>query len=219
MENFFELNSLEEFYSQNPDSIIFSFLAHEYIKSGNYEKACQVAEKGIRKYPNYAYGYYVLGLAHYHLNELNKAKKFLELSVAHDEKNPRAWKLIGEISENLGQSTNAVESNLEYFLLDAFNQDAVETFQKEDMLQFDEFENDQTLEFENELTGDETLQEEDELELPEDEANIEELFKNKEEEPEELNLTKKVDEVFKETLGEMSIEREEKPVDASRSLI
>jgi len=60
MENFFELNSLEEFYSQNPDSIIFSFLAHEYIKSGNYEKACEVAEKGIRKYPNYAYGFYVV---------------------------------------------------------------------------------------------------------------------------------------------------------------
>jgi tetratricopeptide (TPR) repeat protein len=213
MENFFELNSLEDFYSQNPDSIIFSFLAHEYIKSGNYEKALEVAEKGIRKYPNYAYGYYVLGLAHYHLNDLNKAKKFLELSVSHDEKNPQAWKLISEISENLGQSATAVDSNLQYFLLDAFNKDAVEKFQREDMLQFDEFENDQNLEFENELTGDETQPEEEDFRLPQDEADIEELFESKGEEPEELDITKKVNEVFKETLGEMSIEREEKPVD------
>ena len=121
MDNFLELKNLEAFYSQNQDSIIFAFLANEYIKAGDYARAREVAEKGIRKYPTYAYGYFVLGLAYYHLNDLKRAKKQLELSVTYDEKNPRAWKLIGEINENLNLSLNAAESNLQYFLLDPFS--------------------------------------------------------------------------------------------------
>jgi len=216
MDNFLELKNLEEFYSQNQDSIIFAFLANEYIKAGNYAKAREVAEKGIRKYPTYAYGYFVLGLAFYHLNDLKRAKKQLELSVTYDEKNPRAWKLIGEINENLNLSLNAAESKLHYFLLDPFNKDAVDKFQEEEMLQFDEFENDQSLDFDSEFDRDKEFpEEEQELDLLENEAGIDDLFDTETKESEEIDITQKVDEVFKETLGEMTIEREEKKVEES----
>lgn len=211
MDNFFELKNLEEFYSQNPDSIIFAFLAQEYIKRGDYHKARETVEKGLRKYPSYAFGHYITGLSYYHLNDLKKAQKHLEISIRLDEKNPRAWKLIGEINENLEISVPVAESNLQYFLLDSFNKDAVDNFQKEEMLQFDEFEDDQSPEFEGELSGEETFpKREKEFGLLEDDTDIEALFET-EEQPEELNISQKVDEVFKETLGDMSIEREETP--------
>jgi len=211
MDNFFELKNLEEFYSQNQDSIIFAFLANEYIKAGDYAKAREIAEKGIRKYPTYAYGYFVLGLSYYHSNDLKRAKKQLELSVAYDEKNPRAWKLIGEINENLNLSLNAAESNLQYFLLDPFNKDAVDKFQEEEMLQFDEFENDQSLDFDSEFDKDKGFPEgEPDLDLLEDKADIDDLFETETKGSEEIDISQKVDEVFKETLGEMTIEREEK---------
>ena len=213
MDHFFELKNLEQFYSQNPDSIIFAFLAQEYIKKGDYHKAREIAEQGIRKYPSYAFGHYIIGLSHYHLNDVKRAKKHLEVSVSLDEKNPRAWKLIGEINENLEIPVPAVESNLQYFLLDAFNKDAVDKFQKEEMLQFDEFENDQPLEFEGEFSGEETFSaREKEMSLLEDDTDIDDFFET-DEQPEELNISQKVDEVFKETLGEMTIEREETPSD------
>lgn len=216
MDNFLELKNLEEFYSQNQDSIIFAFLANEYIKAGDYAKAREVAEKGIRKYPTYAYGYFVLGLAFYHLNDLKRAKKQLELSVTYDEKNPRAWKLIGEINENLNLSLNAAESKLQYFLLDPFNKDAVDKFQEEEMLQFDEFENDQSLDFDSDFDKEKEFpDEETELDLLEDEAGIDDLFETGTKESEEIDITQKVDEVFKETLGEMTIERDEKKVEES----
>lgn len=216
MDNFLELKNLEEFFSQNQDSIIFAFLANEYIKAGDYAKAREIAEKGIRKYPTYAYGYFVLGLAYYHLNDLKRAKKQLELSVTYDEKNPRAWKLIGEINENLNLSLNAAESKLQYFLLDPFNKDAVDKFQEEEMLQFDEFENDQSLDFDSEFDRNKEFPEEEpELDLLENEAGLDDLFDTETKESEEIDITQKVDEVFKETLGEMTIEREEKKVEES----
>ncbi|NIV72637.1 MAG: tetratricopeptide repeat protein, partial [Calditrichae bacterium] len=102
MNNFFELSNLEQFYADNPNSIIFAFLAARYIELGLIDKAHTVAEKGVKQHPTYAFGHYVLGLSYYHTNDLTQAKNHLEQSLAFDNKNPRAWQLMGEMNEKLG---------------------------------------------------------------------------------------------------------------------
>lgn len=209
MEDFLAIPNLESVYAQYPDSIIFAFLASRYLEEGMPEKALPIAERGVQKHPAYGFGHFVLGLCYYQLADLENAKKHLEVSVACDDKNPRAWKLIGEINEKFSQPIKAADSNLQYYLLDSFNKDAVDKFQQEEMQQFDEFESDQALELESELSEEETFMADEDFDLPSDETAIDDLFENEGPEAEELDISRKVDEVFKETLGDFTFEREE----------
>lgn len=209
MEDFLAIPNLESVYDQYPDSIIFAFLASRYLEEGMPEKALPIAERGVQKHPAYGFGHFVLGLCYYQLADLENAKKHLEVSVACDDKNPRAWKLIGEINEKFSQPIKAADSNLQYYLLDSFNKDAVDKFQQEEMQQFDEFESDQALELESELSEEETFMADEDFDLPSDETAIDDLFENEGPEAEELDISRKVDEVFKETLGDFTFEREE----------
>lgn len=209
MEDFLAIPNLEAVYARYPDSIIFAFLASRYLEERMPEKALPIAEKGVQKHPAYGFGHFVLGLCYYQLADLENAKKHLEISVACDDKNPRAWKLIGEINEKLNQPIKAADSNLQYYLLDSFNKDAVDKFQQAEMQQFDEFESDQALELENELGAEETFIADEDFDLPSEETTIDDLFENESPEAEELDVSRKVDEVFKETLGDFTFEREE----------
>ncbi len=207
MGNFFELSRLEKFCEEHPESILFAHLAYRYVELGYMDRARAIAEEGVRRHPAYAYGHYVLGLCYYHMNDLIKAKTHLELSLAYDRKNPRACKLMGEINEKLDLPIMAEESYLHYFLLDPFNPEAVKCYQREQELQFDEFEQPEGEVPESEFTGDETLFDEgtDRLEVDEG-ANIDDLFTPEEASGEDFDISRKVEEVFKETLGDISLE-------------
>ncbi len=202
MNSFFEQNNLEKFYADHPDSIIFAFLAAKYIEAGMTQKARSIAEEGVRKHPFYAFGQYILGLCHYRLDDLNKAKTYLELSLANDVKNLQAWRLLGDINEELELGQSARDSSLQYYLLDPFNKDAAEAFQQSEMMQLNEFE---SMQLEGEFPGDTG----DFSDYQQPEASLEDLFEVEMDETEELDISQKVDEVFKETLGDISIDREE----------
>jgi predicted Zn-dependent protease len=124
METFLDLANLEKIYSEQPDSIIFSFIASGYLEQGNVEKAIAVCKEGVEKHSAYPFGHYVLGLCYYHNNDLSNAKKHLEISIAYDDKNPRAWKILAEINAKQEQSILADECNLNYFLNDPFSKAA-----------------------------------------------------------------------------------------------
>ncbi len=202
MNSFFEQNNLEKFYADHPDSIVFAFLAAKYIESGMTQKARTIAEDGVRKHPSYAFGQYVLGLCYYRLNDLARAKDNLELSIADDDKNLQAWKLLGDINEELELPQLSRDNSLKYYLLDPFNKEAANEFQQSEMMQLNEFE---TMQLEGDLPeggGDEDA-------YQRTEASLEELFEVDMDDTEELDISQKVDEVFKETLGDFSFDREE----------
>lgn len=212
MNGFFELNNLEHFYSEHPESVVFAYLAIRYAESGNAEKALEIAEHGSRKHPNYALGHFAAGLSHYSLNDLAKAKTSLELALAYDEKNPRAWKLLSDINKKLDLPLLATEGDLQYFLHDPFSPDAYRQFQQKEMAQFDVFEDEpsgfalpQALPAEE--APEETIMASDDV-MPDPEASIEELFLEEDFPEEYVDISQKVDEVFKETMGDMSIERD-----------
>lgn len=213
MENFFELNNLEQFCTENPGSIAFAFLALEKINVGDLESALNLAEQGSRQHPTYAFGHYVLALCYYHSNDYTKAKTHLELAVAYDEKNPRAWKLLSEINQKLDLPLLAEDGNLQYFLLDPFNSDAVNQFRQADIDQFNAFENGQEISLENEFEDIGDMPEETPaapaVDMPDPEESIAELFDDMPETEPETDISQKVDEVFKETMGDMSLDRED----------
>lgn len=139
MDQFLEIPSLEKHYSENPESIVFAFLAFRNLEQGNPDKALTICEKGVRSHPEYPFGHFVLGLCHYHLKNYSKAKAHLEIATAFDDKNPQAWKLLGEINEQLDLPILADECNLKYYLIDSFNSDALEKYQKGEIIDFDVF--------------------------------------------------------------------------------
>jgi tetratricopeptide (TPR) repeat protein len=202
MNGFFEQNQLEKFYADHPDSIVFAFLAAKYIESGMTQKARSIVEKGVKKHPTYAFGHYILGLCYFRLNDLNSAKNSLELSVAYDDKNLQAWKLLGDINQELDLPLSARDNNLQYYLLDPFNKEAADEFQRSEMMQLNEFE---AMQLEGDFS-DKTGEFDD---LHRGEASLEELFEVEMDESDDLDITQKVDEVFKETLGDFTIDREE----------
>ncbi|MCB0277163.1 MAG: tetratricopeptide repeat protein [Calditrichaeota bacterium] len=206
MSTFFELSNLHRFCQNNPHSIAFAFLASRLLEEDQVEEALQVAERGISHHPTYAFGHYVLGVCHHRMNDFAKAKSHLEKSVAYNDKNPQAWKLMGEINEKLDLPLVAGECNLQYYLLDSFTRDAVLRFQKEDTVQFNEYESDDSLQFDNPFIVDE----ENALPPgPDREASIEDLFSGDDSITGGTDISQRVEAVFKETLGDISHDLDE----------
>ncbi|MGH1363822.1 MAG: tetratricopeptide repeat protein [Calditrichia bacterium] len=216
-----ELADLERLNDENSNSIVFAALAAKYIEMGLVDKALSIASRGVDKYPDYAYGQYVLALCHYNLNDYAKAKSRLEVSLALDDKNPRGWKLASDVNEQMNLPLLADECRMHYFLHDSFNTDAVELFQKHDAISFTDFEADPSISVTNETGPYMNAEPEPEMveveeitdstidlgftEDTEPEADLDQFFDDVPAE-EEINISQKVEEVFKETLGDMSIE-------------
>ncbi len=122
MAQFFTAENLKVFLQKNPESVAFAHLAARYIDEGEHQKAIELCQKGISKHPDYAFGHFILGSAHYHVKNYTDAKKSLEKALAYDPSNPRAWEILSAINEILNLTDDARQSNLQAFLVDFFNQ-------------------------------------------------------------------------------------------------
>jgi len=198
MYQFLELSNLEKFYTEHPDSIIFAFLAFRNLEQGNADRALSICEKGVEMHPEYPFGHFVLGYCYYHLKDYSKAKTHLEISTAYDEKNPQAWKLLGEINEQFDLSIQAEECNLKYYLLDSFNPEALEKYQKEEIIDFDVF-------------NKETELDEPQKSRPAEDGEkekLDRLFEKHLDQSRELGMSEDVDHFFKETIEDISEDKE-----------
>jgi|GEM_PF-4184291 len=220
-----ELADLERLSEENSNSIVFAALAARYVEMGLVDKALSIASRGVDKYPDYAYGHYVLALCHYNLNDYSRAKSQLDISLSLDDKNPRGWKLASDVNDQLNQPLVADECRMFYFLNDSFNNDAVQLFQKQDAISFTDFEADPSISIapDPELEPEPFMDAEPEPEMVEVEeitdstidlgfdedtqtqADLDQFFDDAPAE-EEINISQKVEEVFKETLGDMTFE-------------
>ncbi len=201
--DFFDLSDLENFYAQHPDSIIFAFLAAQYLDTGQPERALEVAEKGVQKHPTYGFGHYILGQSYYHNQNLSKAKTHLELALAYDDKNPGACQLLGEINEKLDLPLMARDSYLQYFVLNSFDPDAVHKFQQTEMNAFHEFDQ---IPMDQDATVSGTGPTPVDGEGEDTDLLIDDFFDAEPDREEDIDISQKVDEVFKETLGDISME-------------
>lgn len=128
MNDFFSTENLKNVHQNNPDTLLFAHLAARYIEENEFQKAIDLCNKGLNKHPNYAFGHFILGLAHYHIKNYTDAKKELEIALAYDPTSPKAWEVLSTINEILNLSDDAKESNLNSYLIDYFNKDASPNF-------------------------------------------------------------------------------------------
>jgi lipoprotein NlpI len=67
MSQFFSTENLKSFIQQNPDSLAFAHLGARLIDEGEYQGAIEICQKGLEKHPDYSFGHFILGTAHYHV--------------------------------------------------------------------------------------------------------------------------------------------------------
>ncbi len=190
-----DIQTLEQWVGEDTRSLAFALLALRYLEQGNSEKALQVVQKGLEKYPHYPFGHFVAGLCYYNLKDLTEAKNHLDLSVTYDPVNPRAWQLLAEINRQLELNLVADDCELRLSGLDGFSASAaVGTATTE------------TSPDEGEESIPDLLEEIPDLETTEqvsndDELNLEELFEDETSRDDKENPD--VDEIFKEAVGEI----------------
>lgn len=134
MAEFLTIENLERQHQAAPDSTLFAYLAARYVEMGDFDKAMEIASPGVEKHPNFAFGHYVLALAHYYLKNFAEARDQMEQALALDPSSPQAWKFLADVQQKLGLSVNAHESYLRYFLADQFSEEAAEKFASEDVV-------------------------------------------------------------------------------------
>ena len=103
------IESLMTRFNKNPQSLVFSRLADEYRKDGNYSKAIEICVNGLQNYPDYVTGRLVLGLCYVEQGNHQAAIQELLAILSHDRKNQNAIKMIADLYSRQGNSNIAGE--------------------------------------------------------------------------------------------------------------
>jgi len=94
-------------FNKNPQSLVFSRLADEYRKDGNYSKAIEICINGLQNHPDYVTGRIVLGMCYTEQGNHPAAIQELLAAVALDRKNQNAMKLLADLFNRQGNSQAA----------------------------------------------------------------------------------------------------------------
>ncbi len=116
-----EIQHLAERYRNAPDSRIFAPLADAYRKSGLLDKAIELCEKGIEKYPEYASARVILGKCYYDKGATERSRTEFEKVVQLDPENMVALKFMGDILLAEGDRDTAVEYYKRLLAIDPTN--------------------------------------------------------------------------------------------------
>lgn len=206
MASFLDSENLQQLYTNNPESILFAYYAASLIDQGDLNQAIEVCEKGLEKHPEYGFGHFIIALAHYYQKNYAEAKREMEIALAYNPNVPRGWLLLGNINQSLNLPLMTRESYLKAYLVDPFNQEVAQKVFREEV---------QFMEVPQEVSEEEpeepTVKLEEPVEAEEEPVSefvgddIDELLGTNgisEKEPEEFEKT--LDEVFKETMGEVT---------------
>lgn len=119
-----ELKSLIERYEKAPESRLFAPLADAYRKSGDLEKAIELCEKGLERFPDYASARIILGKCFYDKGATERARGEFERVLAIDPANMVALKFMGEICLAEDEKKKAGEFFRKLLAIDPTNEDA-----------------------------------------------------------------------------------------------
>jgi tetratricopeptide (TPR) repeat protein len=92
-----DLQNLVERFERAPESRLFAPLADLYRKNGDVDRAIELCEKGLEKYPDYASAHVILGKCFYDKGATERARgEFLRV-LELDPENMVALKFMGDI--------------------------------------------------------------------------------------------------------------------------
>ena len=92
-----ETGQLEERFERAPSSRLFAPLADAYRKEGAIERAIELCEQGLERYPDYASAHVILGKCFYDKGATERAKAEFERVVEIDPENMVALRFLGNI--------------------------------------------------------------------------------------------------------------------------
>lgn len=98
------MNNLEEIFSQNPQSPVFTILASLYYNKRNYKSAAQVCQIGLQHDPDNISGQYILAKLLLLKNELAISEKILKKILLAEPQHLNALLLLIAIMEKLNRS-------------------------------------------------------------------------------------------------------------------
>jgi tetratricopeptide (TPR) repeat protein len=119
-----ELKSLIERYEKAPESRLFAPLADAYRKSGDLERAIEVCEKGLERFPDYASARVILGKCFYDKGATERARGEFERVLGVDPDNMVALKFMGEILLAENEKKKAGEFFRKLLAIDPTNEEA-----------------------------------------------------------------------------------------------
>lgn len=95
---------------RDPDGRAFAPLAEAYLSGGNVEEALALVEDGLGRLPDYATGHLVAARVHRARGDVGAARSAVEALLALDRGNAPGLRLLGELSEEAGETHAAVEA-------------------------------------------------------------------------------------------------------------
>jgi tetratricopeptide (TPR) repeat protein len=125
-----ELQDLIERYKRAPDSRIFAPLADAYRKKGEVDKAIEIVEKGLEKFPQYASAHVILGKCFYDKGATERAKAEFTRVLDVDAENMVALKFMGEIFLAEDKRADAAEYFKKILVIDPTNEDVAHALEE-----------------------------------------------------------------------------------------
>jgi tetratricopeptide (TPR) repeat protein len=101
---------LEKRFRKSPESRLFSRLADNYRKVGNFSRAIELCLEGIQKHPDYVTGHIILGHCYFEQKKYNEAFEIFKKVCTIDRHNQIALKMLAEIfvRQNMNQKAGCI---------------------------------------------------------------------------------------------------------------
>jgi tetratricopeptide (TPR) repeat protein len=117
-----DLQSLIDRYKRGNDSRVFAPLADAYRKTGEVDRAIEILEKGLERFPQYASAHVILGKCFYDKGASERAKNEFARVLELDPENMVALKFTGDILLAEDRRVEAAECYRKILVIDPTNE-------------------------------------------------------------------------------------------------
>lgn len=125
-----ELQNLIERYKAARDSRLFAPLADAYRKSGKADKAIEILERGLERFPDYASAHVILGKCYYDKGASERAKAEFVRVIEIDPENMVALKFLGDILIAENKRAQAADYYRRVLAIDPTNAEVARTLKE-----------------------------------------------------------------------------------------
>lgn len=119
-----EIRYLKARYDQAPESRLFAPLADAYRKNGQVDRAIELCEAGLTRYPDYASAHVILGKCFYDKGATERSRAEFERVIELDAENMVALKFMGDILLAEGKREEALSYLRRLLAIDPTNEEA-----------------------------------------------------------------------------------------------